>query len=305
MFKYKYIKSSAILCMLALVVLLSSCEGWNSFCKKVYEYKLAELVMGSDEESVEADVSNEDVVTILYASPGSVPDAVQQSSADSYFDDALFVGNDIIAGFAAFIESNREEASDLLGKSEFFCAERFGVYVNNHVAVSEHEKTSHPVYAEQRRTVLSALQISGAKHVYICLAGLNDLHVYGDGETCSEKTAAEMKKLMDSILSLDSGIKITVLSSPYLSANAAYMKSLNNENIKKMNELIADYCVEINNAHGGRLVEYIDITTFLSNGTALKEEYCSDGYCNLSEKGCIALLEQLRFYAKQKKEGAF
>ncbi len=242
-------------------------------------------------------------ISIESVSPGSVyiPESGECETTDhpyyTVYNNCLFVGNSVMCDFYSAVVSWRKGDPSLFEKSYFFCNQNFGVYENNYTEVSS--SSTHPSLVigdeEIKCTVEDAVEKTKAKMVVFCLAGVNDLPVYGDEENCQVKTASDMGKLISALKNRFPQITVAVLSTPYISSSAAHMKSLNNEKIKLLNEELSSVCVE-NGA------DFIDMQTLISdeNG-ALKAEYCADNYCRINESGCKVILASLKYYAGMKK----
>ena len=143
--------------------------------------------------------------------------------------------------------------------------------------------------------LLEGVEKTGAERVVFCLAGINDLPIYGDEENCHVKTAKEMSKLVKSLKARFYGLSIVIISTPPVSSEATFMKSVNNQKIALLNEEMSRMCTESG-------ADFIDVSSLLcdENG-ALKAEFCSDKYCKINEEGCKMILASLRYYAKERK----
>lgn len=231
-------------------------------------------------------------------SPTDVECSISKSPYDTVFDNCLFVGNTVMCDFYKSVELWREKEKNFFGSASFFCNENFSVYENNYTnpeLASSHHPTVLFEGKDLKCTVEDAVEKTGVSRVVICLAGINDLPVYGDEANCHTKTANEMSKLVRALKKRFSTISVIVVGTPPISSTATHMKSVNNEKIALLNEELRKACTE-NGA------DFIDVFPLLSGDDgALKEEYCSDGYCKLTESGCKVILASLRYYAKERK----
>ncbi len=230
--------------------------------------------------------------------PESPDCAISISPYDTVFDNCLFVGNGIICDFYKAVELWRESSKGLLDKSYFFCNENFSVYENNYTdstLPSSHHPTIEYNGEILKCTVEEAVEKTNVGRIVFCLAGINDLPVYGDEENCHIKTANEMAKLIKTLKEKYFGLSVVVLGTPPISADSTQMKSVNNVKIAQLNEELSKVCTESG-------ADFIDVSKLLcdENG-ALKKEFCYDGYSKLNESGCKAILASLRYYAKERK----
>lgn len=258
----------------------------------------ASLKMYFAGEVTDTGISIDSVASGKVYTPENSESNVAKSPYDTVYENCLFVGNTVMCDFYKTVEIWRESSSELFSRSYFFCNENFGVYENNYTKPSL-ASSHHPVleYGDEsvKCTVEEAVEKTGVSRVVFCLAGINDLPVYGDEENCHVKTAAEMAKLIRSLKEKFYGLSVVVLSTPPISDSSTQMKSVNNQKISQLNEEMSRVCTE-NGA------DFIDISSLMCNEKgALKEEFCSDGYCKLTEKGCKVILAALRYYAKERK----
>jgi hypothetical protein len=280
----KICRKTACACLSALTVLsLTSCES-------IKLYFAGEITdMGISIDSV---ASGKEYI------PEIQSESLSKSPYDTVYNNCLFVGGSVMCDFYKSVLSWRDSSAELLSGARFFCNESFGVYENNYIdpaVSSSHHPTVERGKETFKCTVEDAIEYTGAERVVFCLAGINDLPVYGDEENCHIKTANEMAKLVKALKKRYHNLSIIVISAPPISAGATYMKSVNNEKIALLNSEMSRLCVE-NGA------DFINVSSFLcdENG-ALKGEYCSDGYCKINEEGCKVLLSSLRYYAKERK----
>ncbi len=247
--------------------------------------------------------------------------SISYNSYDTVFEDCLFVGNRIMCDFYSSVSKWRETIPALFEDSYFYCNENFSVYENNYLdpedpttsfpkitvkkyidesdseSKTQSEKESEVKYemVTFKCDVKTAVEQYGVKKVVFCLAGINDLPIYGDEENCHKKTASEMGKLIRELKSSIAGLTIVVLSVPPISSGSTYMKSINNEKIDMLNDELSVVCTE-NGA------DFLQISHLLkASGGSLKDEFCEDGYCKLNGEGCKVILSSLRYYAQKRK----
>jgi hypothetical protein len=281
--KRAVVKATSFLISASFVFSLSSCDS---------------IKMHFAGELTDKGISMDSVACGNLYSPENPECTIGISPYDTVFDNCLFVGSGVICDFYKAVGLWRESAKGILGKSIFFCNENFSVYENNYTSpelASSHHPTVEYNGENIKCTVEDAIEKTGVDRVVFCLAGINDLPIYGDEENCHVKTANEMAKLIRKLKEKFLGLSIVVVSTPPISAEATQMKSINNKKISQLNEELSKVCTESG-------ADFIDASKLLcdENG-ALKKEFCYDGYCKLNEAGCRAILASLRYYAKERK----
>ncbi len=229
-----------------------------------------------------------------------IPTSITSDSVDSFFDGGIFVGNSIMLKYEGFVKKYRTSSvADFLGTSKFFCAGSFGVYHNNHTPASRDDAVN-PDYQGTKYSVQDMVGVAKPKRVFINLAGLNDMGIF-PVDSCADDTAKEMIQIIKDIKNNNPEVEIVVLSTTYMVKRNNNMTRLNNENLSIMNNLILDYC----NANG---VDFVDISTLLTENGCLADKYCSDldslG-CHLNDSGCLVWTGLLRNYAAQKLAGVY
>ncbi len=255
----------------------------------------SEVEMPSEDESKDVSIETPDNPEL------TIPTKVTASSADTFFDGSIFVGNSIMLKYRNFVNKYRASSvPDFLGTSEFFCGGSFGVYHNNHTPADK-EGSVNPAYKGVKYSVQDMVGVANPKRVFLNLAGLNDMGIYASASTCAEETAKEMIKLIKDIRTSYPNVEVVVLSTTYMIKSYNSMPKLNNENLSIMNNLVLDYC----NSNG---IDYVDISTLLTENGCLADKYCSDptsGGCHLNDSGCLVWTGLLRYYAEQKLAGKY
>ena len=221
---------------------------------------------------------------------------IGSSEFDSYFNDSIFIGHSVMMHFKNYIEYMRSADDDFLGNAQFFAS---GSFAACHDAKPVGDDSLHPYYKNVKMTCADAVAASGCKTVYILGMALNELALNGiDG------TVNYTVKLFDSIKQKSPDVKIVFLSNTYETAyfDAKY-KTLTNENIRKLNNKMIEYC----NANG---IDYIDIASCTVTNGALADEYCIDNEdggcgCHISRAAYCNWMCVLRNYAYMKKTNTF
>lgn len=182
------------------------------------------------------------------------------SAPDSYFDDAVFIGDSVslmLKYYASFMRGNNP---NFLGKAQFLCSGSFG-FRNAILPISD--ESLHPSYNGTKQTVEASVAQMGAKKVYIML-GMNDIADKNYTNTLKNATTLVSRireKSPDTVFYFQS-------VTPRM--KDSQIKSLNNEIIFEFNKQLAAYCAE--NGH-----YFVNIYEAVcdENGD-LTKTYCSD-----------------------------
>lgn len=183
---------------------------------------------------------------------------------DSYFDDAVFVGDSITLALSKNAVYYRKKGRpDFLGKAEFLPAGGMGY----RDAVREiTEDSHHPTYQGKKMLVEDAIQAMGAKKVYIMM-GMNDVAMAN-----AEKTTSRMLTLCKRIRE-KSPDTIIFIQSCTPRAEGNYSGDLNNENLFNLD--IAMY--EALRQFEGQGLYFVDVAYALRDENGwLPTGLCSD-----------------------------
>lgn len=229
---------------------------------------------------------------------------IGKSAYDSFFNNSLFVGHSITLHFKNYVDYMRSSYPTFLGNAEFFTSGSFSAY-HDSLAVSEvsGKKSLHPYYNGVKMTCADAVAASGCTTVYIQGMSLNELGLNGvDG------TYKYTVKLFDSIKAKCPKVRIVFLSNTYLVGdfNEKYTSKnykLTNANIKKLNNMILDYC----NTNG---IDFIDVTSCTSKNGVLEDKYCIDNGdggcgCHINRTAYCSWMAVLRNYAYLRHNGIY
>ena len=104
-------------------------------------------------------------------SQGALPESPRVE--DSYFDDAIFIGDSVSLKLNLYVTKSRQSNSTLLGKAQFLTAGSMG---SGNALQEVSDDSIHPLYNGEKMSLADAVAASGAKKVYSML-GMNDLAV--------------------------------------------------------------------------------------------------------------------------------
>jgi lysophospholipase L1-like esterase len=187
-----------------------------------------------------------------------VPESAR--AEDSYFDDAVFIGDSVTVRLDWYVREKRQKEPDLLGKSQFLAAVSYG-YINALKPISD--DVPHLTYQGEAMSVADAVAATGAKKLYIML-GLNDI---SGGRY--DATLELLSNVVSRIQGVNPDAEFYFQSITPRMENSQTTK-LTNDIIRGYNEKLLKHC-EDNGYY------FIDVYSVLcdENGN-LPAEYCSD-----------------------------
>lgn len=219
--------------------------------------------------------------------------SLRADTLDAYFDNSVFIGNSIMTHFYNFLSAKRSAIPEFLGASKVIqCA--------SYSPSSDFEPISddsyHPTYQGEKMHAWDIVAAMGAKTAYVNVMALNELGRHYES-SCVEDTYDNFIKYLGKIKEASPGINLVVLSNTHMAEGFNYTR-LNNTNINRLNTMVSDYCA----ANG---IDYIDISSFLSDGNNLASVYCKDmqsggSGCHLTNDAYALWTATLRNYAFMK-----
>ena len=221
---------------------------------------------------------------------GEIPYALPESTraADSYFDDAVFIGDSVSLKLERYTTQQRSSNPGFFGKAQFLTAGSMG---SGNALEAPSSDSIHPLYNGQKMALADSVKASGAKKVYIML-GMNDLAPYGvDG------AVENMQKLITTILEKTPDAKIYIQSAtPLVKAKNISTHKLNNTNMAAYNEKLAALCAE-------QGYYFVDVASVVSDSEGnLIQSYCSDPDnmgIHFTDEGCQVWVDYLYTHTAQ------
>lgn len=204
------------------------------------------------EEAEKVSVSEESPVTYEYTQVD-----------DSYFNDAVFIGDSISYGFELYVTEKRANGETVLGEAKFLTSGSLS-YGNSLWDVSD--ESVHPTYNGVKMKLEDAIaQIKPGK-IYILL-GTNDVALYG-----VEQTIANADTEISRMLEASPGAEIFIMSTTpkYSPAESDVDGALNNADIDALNVAMRNFAVE-------KGYNFMNIAPLFKDETGgLAADYCSD-----------------------------
>lgn len=185
---------------------------------------------------------------------------------DDYFDDALFVGDSVANGLKLYTSMYEKVFQGMV----FSTGACYG-YHNCLSAVSE--KSMHPIYQGQKRTIWEMVALVKPKKVFIGF-GLND---FGCTTTSSVKKCLD--RIIANIYAVDPNVEIIILSSGYFTKDGeSYIPEKNDYRTcfrqREYNQFVLEYCNAV-------VIDYIDVSNcFADDNGYLPKESSLDNYCH-------------------------
>ncbi len=204
------------------------------------------------EEAEKVSVSEESPVTYEYTQVD-----------DSYFNDAVFIGDSISYGFELYVTEKRANGETVLGEAKFLTSGSLS-YGNSLWDVSD--ESVHPTYNGVKMKLEDAIaQIKPGK-IFILL-GTNDVALYG-----VEQTIANADTEISRMLEASPGAEIFIMSTTpkYSPAESDVDGALNNADIDALNVAMRNFAVE-------KGYNFMNIAPLFKDETGgLAADYCSD-----------------------------
>lgn len=204
------------------------------------------------EKAEEASASEESPVTYEYTQVD-----------DSYFNDAVFIGDSISYGFELYVTEKHANGETVLGEAQFLTSGSLS-YGNSLWDVSD--ESVHPTYNGEKMKLEDAIaQIKPGK-IFILL-GTNDVALYG-----VEQTIANADTEISRMLEASPGADIFIMSTTpkYSPAESDVDGALNNADIDALNVAMRQFAVE-------KGYNFMNIAPLFKDETGgLAADYCSD-----------------------------
>lgn len=216
---------------------------------------------------------------------------IQKEPLDSYFDNALFVGDSIMEGIRQYVAKNRS-VEPTLGNARFLTS-TMGVSVTN--LLYEAQYGPYYRYGGTEQYLLDILPQMGCDRLFLML-GLNDL---GRGYLSIEEILSDYTSLIQVLQQTVPGMEVIVITCSPKVASSWLPDYIPNRNYN--NALISDFVSALMDMCSRLQIPCIDIHTPLRNEKgALPDEYCRDGFVHLNNAGAEVVVEELYRFAAQR-----
>lgn len=215
-------------------------------------------------------------------------DLSQTDAYDSYFDDALFIGDSLFQQLHRLVLLDREAGGGMLGTSRFLYAASYTLY-----AASLY-KPRGDVQLRLRGQPISVVNAASALEAgkLVFLLGHND-HAGNQ----LKKDLARFEQVVDRVREARPGITFIAVTITPVHRNGQD-KTFNQKNLDRYNAGMADICQR-------KGVALIDMASPLKNSEGfLNAAYCNDQRVHLTEEGLMVMLSTLRRFARDQMASA-
>ena len=200
---------------------------------------------------------------------------------DSYFDDAVFLGDSITETLKNYCIGQRRTNESFLGTAQFLAA------VGMNVRLASRDDRSLLKYRGYAVSVTEGLLSMQAKRVFVLL-GVNDI-----AGKYPEETIEYYRTLIDVIREKCEGIEIVAQAVTPVSYAFCKERGLKVEEWNAFNERLAQLCAEEN-------VPFLDFAQYLMDAEGyLDAAMTGDGMFHLNENGNAVWVRELRRFAAE------
>ena len=198
---------------------------------------------------------------------------------DSWFDDAVFVGDSIVMNLRDYAMAQRMSGGEnTLGEAQFLC--RDGMSYQD---AAHNESNSPSINGKAYRTIEEAIMSSGAKKVYICLGSADMISSFGV-ENTAENAALLISHIREQVP--DAVILISA-ETPRIQIYDNHV--FNNAQIQEFNRLLLQ-CAEENGCY---LVDSYEALAQGTNCMPLEYSETANYGIHLNTKGCAVWVDYL------------
>lgn len=200
---------------------------------------------------------------------------------DSYFDDAVFVGDSVTQGLQYYVMYRQGQGENTLGNAKFLAAASYNLAT---AGKPFNESKINVTYQGTAMSIEDAVSAMGARHMFIML-GLNDW-----AGSAVDANIKLYRAMLERVLAAVPDLKITVQSCTPVTPEGEKPK-LTSASMDKFNEALKALCQEMG-------IEYLDVATPLKNAEGkLNPAYSSDNYVHLNNDGLRIWVDTLHGYA--------
>jgi len=204
------------------------------------------------------------------------------AALDAWYNDAVFIGDSISLGWRNYVLAQRASTTDFMGSAQFLVSGSLSA--TNSLWSLDDPNAVHPSYAGQKMLLWDAVPQTGAGKVFI-MFGANDpywISLYG-----MDKVVENFDTLLYNIKANAPDAEIILISSTYFISS--YSSTSNT--LRQLNLRLIDLCAE--KGYG-----FINLADLLANSEGnLRDDYCSDGKCHLTNSAYAVWTSAFRSYA--------
>lgn len=204
---------------------------------------------------------------------------------DSYFDDALLIGDSLTEMLSGYVRGRRETEPGLLGSVQMFGVKGMNVKIACQDLASPGDRTYR--YRGKAVSITELINACGPKRVFIML-GVNDV-----ADRPFETVSGQFAQLIDAIREKCPDTEIVMMGVLPITRQYCRMKGVEIAYFNSFNEVLSDVCAE----HG---VSFLDFSKELMDANGYLDPALScDEQFHLSRAGEDIWIHALRRYAAQ------
>lgn len=212
----------------------------------------------------------------MYQEGTTVSTADAEAVAEKFYNNSVFVGDSIMAGFAGYASSS--EAPEFLKKAVFLASVSYGV---GDALKPAGNGVVHPMYKGVSQPVTTSIAEIKPERIFINL-GINELN-----GVSAERVGKKYGQLIEKIKEASPNSKIYVISLTYI-VNGKEKEHFTNAGIKVYNQYLESHCKEWG-------ATYLDLASKMTkDGNSLPAEYSSDSYVHHNKAGYALWVQFLK-----------
>ena len=203
---------------------------------------------------------------------------------DSYFDDAVFIGDSLTEAFSNYVRNNRKTIPDFFGQARFMGTVAMSV---KNASADQNNLNISFTYRGKKVSISEGIQAMGAKKAFILL-GLNDI-----ASRKWEDVEQYFITLIEVLQEKCPETEIVIQGVFPVPDKFCRERGIRIERWNSFNEILKDICEE----KGVEMYEFSQL--FMDRQGYMKPAY-ANGEFHLSAKGNEVWLRAMRLYAAQK-----
>lgn len=213
---------------------------------------------------------------------------IEAGEFDSYFDDALFVGDSITKGFGGYIREQRQTREDFLGKAQFLGAVSMSVM---YASMNRAQPGGITFTVRNQAVSLTDGILYYAPRKVFILLGVNDI-----GFRQWSKVEEYFATMIDTVHEQCPDTEVIILGVLPITEKYCKEERVTIERWNSFNAILEGICAE----HGAAFLNFAD--RMMDENGYLPRELTSDGAYHLSKAGFDIWIRAVRIFAAERME---
>lgn len=213
------------------------------------------------------------------------PERLDSGEFDSYFNDALLIGDSLTDMLSGYVRSRRETEKDLLGTARLFGVKGMNIKTACRDVASPGDRTYR--YRGKAVSITELITACDAKRVFIML-GVNDV-----ADRPYETVKEQFAQLIDAIREKCPDTEIIIQSVLPITKQYCNLKGVEITYFNGFNAVLSEVCAD----HGARFLDFSK--DLMDKNGYLAQAFSSDQQFHLSRNGEAIWIRALRLYAAQ------